>query len=125
MTTEQDLHDVLAAFAGLTALVPASRIYQIAFPSGTDFPCVTYQVISEPTDQVVPGTVVASHPRFQLTAWSEDRDEAAEVGEQLKLAAVSGIGTFIDVTVQGGSAGQEPDAGLFRRTIDAILVVAA
>ncbi len=125
MTIEQDLHDVLAAFAGLTALVPASRIYQTAFPSGTAFPCVTYQVISAPTDQVVPGTVVARHPRFQLTAWAEDRDVAASVGEQLELATVSGIGTFGDVTVQGGAAGQEPDAGLFRHTSDAILLVAA
>lgn len=125
MTIEQDLHDVLAAFAGLTDLVPASRIYQVAFPSGTEFPCVTYQVISGPRDQVVPGTVVAKHPRYQLTAWSEDRQEAADIGEQLELAAVSGIGAFIDVTVQGGAAGQEPDAGLFRYTVDAILLVAA
>ncbi len=125
MTIEEDLYDVLAAFGGLTALVPATRIYQTAFPPGTAFPCVTYQVISEPTDQVVPGTVVGSHPRYQITGWSEDRQEAADIGEQLKLAVVSGIGTFTDVTVQGGAAGQEPDAGLFRRTIDAILLVAA
>lgn len=124
MTIEQDVYDVLAAHAGLAALV-STRIYQVAFPPGADFPCVTLQMISEPTEQVVPGTIVASSPRFQLTAWAQDRDVVASVGEQLKLAAVSGIGTFADVTVQGGAAGQEPDAGLFRRDVDAILLVAA
>ena len=124
MTIEQDLYDVLVAHAGLSALV-GTRIYQIKFPSGTAFPCVTFQMISEPTEQVVNGTIVGSSPRYQLTAWADDRDDAAEVGEQLKLAAVSGIGTFKDVTVQGGPAGDEADAGLFKRSVDAILLVAA
>ncbi len=101
MTIEQDLYTVLAAHGGLTALVPATRIYQVSFPIGTAFPCVTFQVIDEPTDQVVPGTIVGSHPRYQLTGWARDRDAVAAVGEQLKLAAVSGIGTFKDVTVFG------------------------
>lgn len=124
MTIEQDVYDVLAAHAGLTALV-STRIYQMAFPSGTAFPCVTFQMISEPTEQVVTGAIVGSSPRFQLTAWADDRDDASEVAEQLKLAAVSGIGTFKDVTVQGGPATHEADAGLFRRSVDAILLVAA
>ncbi len=128
MTIEQDLYDVLAAHGGLIALVPADRIYQVEFPIGTAFPCITFQVISEPTDQVVPGTIVGSHPRFQMTAWGDDRDAVAEVGEQLKLAAVSGIGTFKDVTVVGGSTKRDEEAataGVFRRDIDATLLVAA
>ena len=124
MTIEQDLYDVLAAHAGLAALV-GTRIYQMAFPSGTTFTCVTFQVISEPTEQVVNGAIVGSSPRYQLTAWADDRHDVAGVGEQLKLAAVSGIGTFKDVTVQGGPATPEADAGLFKRSIDAILLVAA
>ena len=124
MTIEQDVYDVLAAHAGLAALV-GTRIYQIVFPSGTTFPCVTFQMISEPTEQVVNGTIVGSNPRYQLTVWADDRDDVALVGEQLKLAAVSGIGTFKDVTVQGGPATHHADAGLFSRNIDAILLVAA
>ena len=124
MTIEQDVYDELAAFAGLTALV-STRIYQMAFPSGTTFPCVTFQMISEPTEQVVTGKVVGSSPRIQLTAWADDRDDVASVGEQLKLAAVAMIGKFKDVTVQGGPATHEAEAGLFRRSIDAILRVAA
>jgi hypothetical protein len=124
MTIEQDLYAVLAAHGGLAALV-STRIYQVAFPVGATFPCVTFQIISEPTAQAVSGAIVGSHPRYQLTAWAEDRDVVANVGEQLKLAAVSGIGTFKDVTVQGGPATHEPDADLFRRDIDAILLVAA
>ena len=130
MTIEQDLYGVLAAFGGLTALVPAIRIYQVAFPPGTDFPCVTFQRIDKPTDQVVPGKIVGSHPRYQITGWADDiggtgRDDVAEVGEQLELAAVSGIGTFADVTVFGGSTTHEPDADLYRVDVDAILLVAA
>ena len=124
MTIEQDVYDGLAAFAGLTALV-STRIYQIAFPSGTTFPCVTFQMISEPTEQVVTGAIVGSSPRFQLTAWADDRDDVAKVGEQLKLAAVDMIGTFKDATVQGGPAQHEAEGGLFRRDVDVILLVAA
>ena len=124
MTIEQDVYDGLAAFAGLTSLV-STRIYQLAFPPGATFPCVTYQMISEPTDQVVTGAIVGSHPRFQMTAWAEDRDDVASVGEQLKLAAVSMIGDFKDATVQGGPATYEADAQLFRRDVDVILLVAA
>ena len=124
MTIEQDVYDVLAGHAGLSALVD-TRIYQMAFPSGTTFPCVTFQMISEPTEQVVTGKVVGSSPRIQLTAWADDRDDVASVGEQLKLAAVAMIGKFKDVTVQGGPATHEAEAGLFRRSIDAIILVAA
>jgi hypothetical protein len=124
MTIEQDVYDGLAAHGGLAALV-GTRIYQMAFPSGTTFPCVTFQMIFEPTMQVVPGAIVASSPRFQLTAWAEDRDDAASVGEQLKLAAVSMIGAFKDATVQGGPAMYEADASLFRRDVDVILLVVA
>lgn len=124
MTIEQDLYTVLAAHGGLAALV-GTRIYQVAFPKGTDFPCVTYQDIGGARDQVVPGTVVGKHPRFQITAWAEDRDAVANVAEQIELAAISGIGTFVDVTLFGGAASQEEDAGLFNHHIDAILLVAA
>lgn len=124
MTIEQDLYTVLAGHGGLSALV-GTRIYQVAFPQGAEFPCVTFQVISEPTDQGVPGNIIGSHPRFQITGWALDRDEVANVGAQIKLAAVSGIGTFVDVTVFGGAATQEEDAGLFSRHIDATLLVAA
>ena len=124
MTIEQDVYDVLAGHAGLSALV-GTRIYQMAFPSGTTFPCVTYQMISESTEQVVTGAIVGSNPRIQLTAWADDRDDVAKVGEQLKLAAVAMIGTFSDVTVVGGPAFHEADGGLFSRSVDAILLVAA
>ena len=124
MTIEQDVYDVLAGHSGLAALV-STRIYQMAFPSGTIFPCVTYQMISEPTEQVVTGAIVGSNPRIQLTAWADDRDDVAEVGEQLKLAAVAMIGTFSDVTVVGGPATHHADAELFSRSVDAILLVAA
>ncbi len=124
MTIERDVYDVLAGHGGLAALV-GTRIFQIAYPSGTTFPCVTYQMISEPTEQVVTGAIVGSSARMQLTAWADDRDDVAEVGEQLKLAAVAMIGTFKDVTVVGGPAIHEPDGELFSRNVDAILLVAA
>lgn len=126
MTTEQDIYTGLHDFAGLETLV-GTRIYEDTFPEGTTMPCVTYQLISDPTDQVVPGTVIASHARYQITAWSDDRSEADTVAVQIKLAAVSLIGTasFKDATIAGGRKRPQPDAGLFARDVDAILLVAA
>ena len=126
MTVEQEIYDGLFAHTGLAALV-SSRIYEDTFPQGTAMPCVTYQLISEPTEQVVTGKVVGASPRYQITAWSDDRSEADTVAAQIKLAAVSLIGrdSFKDATIAGGRKRPQPDAGLFARDVDAILLVAA
>ena len=126
MTIEQDIYDGLAAHAGLSALVD-TRIYEIQLPEGTGFPCVTYQQISGAREQTVPGTVVSLSPRYQITAWSDDRVEADEVADEIELAAVSLIGraSFKDVTIAGSRHRPDPDAKLFAKDIDAILLVAA
>ena len=126
MTIEQDIFDGLNAHTGLEALV-GDRIYEIQFPEGTAFPCVTYQQISGPREQVVTGKVVGLSPRYQITAWSDDRVEADKVADQIELAAVSLIGqdSFKDVTIAGSRHKPDPDAGLFGKDIDAILLVAA
>jgi len=125
VTIEQDIYDGLNGYAGLEALV-SDRIYEVQFPEGTVMPCVTYQRISGPYDQGVPGNIIGKHPRYQLTAWSDDRAEADEVAEQLELAAVSMIGSssFKDVTLAGGGHVPDPDAALFASRVDAILLVA-
>lgn len=126
MTIEQDIYTGLHAHVGLETLV-ATRIYEIQFPQGTDMPCVTYQRISSLYEQGVPGNIIAKDPRYQITAWSDDRTEADEVAEQIELAAVSLIGaaSFKDATLAGSHHKPDADAGLFATDIDVFLLVAA
>lgn len=111
----------LAATTGLTSLV-STRIYPIRLPQNPVFPCVTFQVISEPRIHSLDG---ASAPNaiIQVDCWARQHKEAHQVAEAVMAAFDSFAGTMGSVTVsacllQNRQEIYEPDVDDYRVSLD-------
>mgnify|MGYP000949950111 CR=1 FL=1 len=83
MSAETELYAVLAAAAGLTALV-STRIYPDAIPEDSALPAVVYSRASTDPVLSVSGQKFAETARFQITAWDKTRTSSAAVADQVR-----------------------------------------
>jgi hypothetical protein len=86
MSIESAIFSRLSGFTGLADLI-VSRIYPLILPQGCALPAVTYQrVATAPREVAMGGDPGIASPRFQVTAWAGNFDEARAVAEQVRLA---------------------------------------
>jgi hypothetical protein len=128
MSAEADLNTVLLAYGPLTALV-GTRIYRELMPADTSFPCCMFERVGTPEKlQVVTGAVVARSVRFQVTCYGEKAGGAravSAVAAAVEAAMLSGIGTFIDVTLGDDAAYWNPQGELYEQRLECACLEAA
>ena len=88
MSAETELYAVLAAAAGLTALV-STRIYPDAIPEDAALPAVVYSRIGTEPVVSVSGSYFGETAQIDITAWAATRTAAAAVGDQIKAALLA------------------------------------
>ncbi len=122
MSIEDAVFNRLDGHAGLTALV-ASRIYPVMSPQNPTTPYVTYQRISTDRVSLLGEDTDIARPRFQISAWSTDRDEVVSVAAQIRDAFQRYSGTnasivILDSYLENESDLYEPDTKLYQIPVD-------
>lgn len=105
------LRQLLAAHAGLTALVPATRIGAGYLPQGTTLPAVSITSVSS-TDRNLPNQGANRHvsERVQVTVLAANYPSQKAVMAQVKKAAASKFPTVSGISaVTVHTDGQGPD----------------
>ena len=110
---ESDLVAHLKANTALTALV-STRIYPMTAPQNVVKPYITYQVISDNSNQCVGGAVYQSDTRFQLDCWSTKYSEV----KAIKTAVVNAILGFKSSNSISVMDDYEDETLLYRQMID-------
>ena len=122
---EEALFTRLSGFAGLVALV-AARIYPVVLPQDVTLPAVSYQRVSGPRTSAMGSDPGLSHPRFEVSAWSEDYLTAKTVKEQIRAAlqrwrgTVSGV-VVIDTFLLGERDLYDPATLLYHVPVDVVI----
>ncbi len=98
MSIEDAIFDRLDNYAGLSALV-ASRIYPVNAPQNATKPYVTYNRISGVRESLLATDTDIATPRFQISAWSDDRDEVVSVAAQIRGAFQRYSGTNAGIVI--------------------------
>lgn len=111
----------LAATTALTDKV-SLRIYPVRLPQNPVFPCVTFQVISEPRVHSLDGCS-APNVMIQVDCWSKGHKSAHEVAEAVMAAFDSFAGTMGSHYVSGCLLQNrqeiyEPDVDDYRVSLD-------
>lgn len=110
---ESDLVAHLKADSALAALV-STRIYPMAAPQNVVKPYITYQVISDNSNQCIEGGIYQSDTRFQLDAWSTSYSNAKAIKAAV-LNAISGFKSSNSISVMDD---YESETLLYRQMID-------
>lgn len=83
---EEGIYARLAAFAALTALVPAARITPAPLPEGQLLPAVTFQKLDGPRVAAMGDDPGLSYPRIQVTCYAKDASGKSRLGNALDVA---------------------------------------
>lgn len=68
------LYSKLSTDSGISALV-STRVYPVRLPQNPVFPCVTFQVITEPQIYTMEGKN-APNAQFQIDCWADEHEDA-------------------------------------------------
>lgn len=110
---ESDLVTHLKADTALAALV-STRIYPMVAPQNVVKPYITYQVISDNSNQCLEGGIYQSDTRFQLDCWSTKYSEVKAV----KTAVINAILGFKSSSSISAMDDYESETLLYRQMID-------
>jgi len=107
---------VYAALSG----VCSGRRYRLERPTSPTYPLVVYNVVSNPREQVFGSTqaVAVSTPRYQFTAWAANQADAVSTIAAVRTALLA---MTVPVSIVNEYHLREPEAGLFRRDLDAVI----
>jgi len=107
---------VYAALSG----VCSGRRYRLERPKDPTFPLVVYNVVSNSRVQCFGSTqaVTISAPRYQFTCWARTQAEAVTTAAAVRTALLA---MTVPVTIVDEYQLREPEAGLYRRDIDAVI----
>lgn len=122
---QQALFTILSAHPGLSALV-GSRIYPLILPQNPAYPALTYQRVSGPREQSHDGPSGLARPRFQVSCWHPDFDQAKAAAEQVRLALAGYRGIVGGLEIEGIQVENEldlydPDAKVYRVILDFVI----
>lgn len=126
MGVNEGLYSRLSGYAGLTALVN-KRIYPMILPQDCKMPAVTFQRISGPRIHAMGNDMPLVHPRYQVSAISDDYDQARSVADQIISALKNERdATWGSLTVQASYVEDdqdfyEDDTRRFRIPVDVII----
>lgn len=113
MSLKSDLYSHLKADSGVSALV-GTRVYPMKAPQNVVKPYITYQAISDNSDQCLGGSTFQRVTRFQVDCWSTTYSEADAIKEAV-LSSLTGFKSSHSVSAMDD---YEPDTGLYRQLID-------
>lgn len=105
MTIEEGLQAYLSTKAAVVA-ISGTRVFPIYPPQElmtgrTDnYPCITYQVISDAPVHSMSGHCNLTYKRIQVTAWGRTYKAAKDLAELVRMASDGYAGTMGSVTVQ-------------------------
>ena len=107
---------VYAALSG----VCSGRVYRLERQKDPVYPLVVYNVVSNPREQCFGATqaVAVSHPRYQFTAWAQNQADAVAAIESVRTALRA---MTVPVSIVNEYHLREPEAGLYRRDLDAVI----
>lgn len=116
-----NLYTFLSAQASITALV-STRIYPVKLPQGVTFPCLSYQLISEPRDYTL-DKVSVPNATVQFDCWGKTYLEANQLGDALvnvldAYTGVVGSLTFLGCIQRARRDIYENETNEFRASID-------
>jgi hypothetical protein len=105
---------------GALSGVCGGRVYRLERPASPTFPLVVYNVVSNPREQVFGSTqaVAVSYPRYQFTCWAETQADAVTTAGSLRTALLA---MTVPVSIVNEYQLREPEAGLYRRDVDAVI----
>ena len=101
---EDALYAYLGRQAQLTALIGAGdamRLYPDVLPEGVPYPAVTYFRVSTPRLHVLSGPSGFAQPRFQFSAWANNKADVIAVTEAVRAALDGFRGLMGEVQVRG------------------------
>jgi hypothetical protein len=81
---------------------------------------VVYALVSNPREQCFGATqaVAVSHPRYQFTAWAQNQADA----DTTIAAVITALRAMtVPVSIVNEYQLREPEAGLYRRDLDAVI----
>jgi Protein of unknown function (DUF3168) len=100
MTIMDGLFQFLAAQPGITALVPASRIFRYVIPQNSIYPVITLQWVDTVRDLVQEGANWFAEARMQISCFSAMNDsESRRIAEQVRVALHGYRGTWGTVQI--------------------------
>jgi hypothetical protein len=113
------------AIAGLIGGAGALRWYPLTRPENAVYPCVTYQIISDPRTYTHDGDTGAIVARIQVTVWAKTYAALTQVSEALigGLSGYRGLMGTVDVNgvfIPNAVDGYQPDTRLYNRNIDVL-----
>ena len=130
---EDGIQDLLVGSAGITAIVGTgddADIYPMLVPEGfTNYPAVTFQVISETRDPELTKQHGLTQARVQINCWARTYGGAKALKEAVRNAIDGESTTFPQgCFIEGGSDAVEPSpdarsARLFNKSVDAMVWV--
>lgn len=97
---EEALYSKLSATAGVTAIVPATRIFHVKLEENSAFPAITFQRISTTRDYVLTDTVQMAEATVQLDCWSASDSEAVALAKAVRAAIDGFRGAVSGVTIE-------------------------
>lgn len=110
---ESDLVAHLKADETLISLI-GTRIFPLMAPQNVAKPYITYQVISDNSNQCMEGGIYQNDVRFQLDCWSTKYSEV----KSIKTAVISAILGFKSSNSINTIDDYESDTLLYRQMID-------
>jgi Protein of unknown function (DUF3168) len=121
-----DVEDAVAqvplADPGVSALI-GPRLYQQKLAQNSALPALTYQLISDPSENSHDGPAGLARARIQFDGWGTTKEEARAVTRAVRLALAGIDRTVAGVNLSGGQKLNEmslfdPDVRLRRRMLD-------
>jgi len=113
MSIETELVAKLKSDSGFSALVE-TRIYPLVAPQTVTTPYITYQVISDISNQCLEGGVYQNSTRIQIDCWSTKYSEVKAIKDAV-LSAISGFKASNSINTMDD---YESDTKLYRQLID-------
>ena len=112
MSAETELYAVLAASAGLSALV-ADRIYPDAIPEDKPSPAVVYGRTATDPVVTIHGVKVAETATLSITAWAMTRTESDAIADAIATALQLAGQPF-----RNRSSGYDDEVGLYGVSVE-------
>lgn len=125
MSIESDMYAHLSIDGNLAPLI-GTHLYPDVLPQGATLPAVVFARISTPAYNVFgTGGAIGCRPRFQYTIWCSAENEASR--ETITVALRTALRAFRtahlqSVIFENERDSHEPETGLWRRDIDALLL---
>lgn len=95
---EQFIYGRLKDDVAVEAIVSA-RIYPLAIPQNSTYPCVSYEVSRDDEEESFDGQGTFKRSTIDISAWSETYDDMRDLAEAIKSALKNYTGTHSGVVI--------------------------